>query len=331
MATKKTQNDDLFDALAGEATAVESKKSKTKKDKPQIDLNDGEESAFEALCASDVIYKMAEGKQKAAKSLVMPILRRKLLEKWMVSGHRTDNPVVQTGKARANFVVRDILKIELPEKEDGTPGSVKDRLLEAGFEPDAAQEIYDREFTEQTVVNFRPLNDLREGTAHEQDVVGKLMKLVLENFSPEERKLILRKETKVEINDGFLDRAVQHSGESVERLDALLTVIAPQWVISHMTYSGKDLKQAVADLTGGELPEVDAPIKTQEFISNDKEWKAVAKGGEASLYKVIEGNEVFLGTKKCNGGADHAVMTCKKWLRDADYRASSITEFTSKK
>jgi hypothetical protein len=329
--SKKQSTDNLFEQLAQTAAPVETKGKGKKKDKPQIDLNEAEQKAFESFCASDVIFKMAEGKQKASKSLVLPVLRRKLLEKWLAHGSKTDNPVVITEKARANFVVRDILKIDLPEKEDGTPGTVKDRLLDAGFDEDEASTICDREFKERVEMNFRPLNDLRTGDPGEQKAVNKLLKLVLENFSTDEQRLLLRRETKVEVTDGFLDRAPHHAGDSIEKLDALLTVIAPQWVLSHMTYSGKDLTQAVADLTGGELPIVNTPVKPQEFFSQDREWKAVAKGNEASLYKLNGDGETFLGTKKCNGGADHAVMTAKKWLRDADYRATSMVEFATKK
>ncbi len=330
-ATKKSA-DDLFDALSQSAESVKTKKGGKKKDRPSIELNESETKAFEAFCAADVVYKMAEGKQKTSKSLILPVLRRKLLERWLEEGHKTDNPVVVTDKARANFVVRDMLKIELPEQEDGTPGSVRDRLADAGFSEEEADDIYEREFSEKVEMNFRSLNELRRGEPGEQRAVNKLMKLVLENFSPDEQRILLRKETKVEVNDGFLDRAVQHCDGSSEKLDALLTVVSPQWVLSHMTYSGKDLKQAVADLTGGELPtDVDSPVKAEEFYSSDREWKAVAKGAEASLYRIDDGDEQFIGTKKCNGGSDHARMTCKKWLRDEGYRATSIAEFIAKK
>lgn len=95
-APKKTAtNDDLFDALAGDAEKVDTKKPKSRKEKPQIDLSETEEKAFEALCAADVVYKMAEGKQKAAKSLVVPILRRKLLENGWAAVTR---PIIRSSR-----------------------------------------------------------------------------------------------------------------------------------------------------------------------------------------------------------------------------------------
>jgi hypothetical protein len=331
-AVKRQTTDDLFNELSESVEATPQKSKGKKKEKPHIELVGSEGKAFDAFCAADNVYKMAEGKQKAAKSLVTPILRRKTLEKWIKEGRRTENPVVQTNSARANFVVRDILRIELPEHEDGTPGSVKERLLDAGFNEEEAEEIFQREFSERVETNFRSLNELRNGEPDEQKAVNKLLKLVLENFSPEERRLLLRKETKVEVNEGFLDRSVQHADGSVEKLDALLDVVSPQWVLSHMDYSGKDLRQAVADLTGGELPtDVEDSTKPEEFYSQDRQWKVVAKGAEASLYKVDGNEETLLGTKKCSGGVDHARMTCKKWLRDDGYRAKSIAEFIASK
>ena len=326
---KTSKTDDLFNALSQAAAPVDKKGTSKKKDKPKLDLTPDEQKAFESFCAADVVYKMAEGKQGAAKSMILPVLRRKLLEKWLEEGHKTDNPTIQTNNARANFVVREILKIEIPEKADGEPGSVKDRLLEAGFSEDEAQAIYEREFTEKTELGFKSLSKLRQGDPAEQKVVNKLIKLVVENFSPDEQRLLLTRETKVEVNDGFLDRAVQHC-PTVERLDALLNVVAPQWVLSHMTYQGKDLKAAVADLTGGELPSVEAPVKTEEFYSSDNQWKAVAKGAEASLYKVNGTEEVFMGTKKCSG-IDHARNSCRKWMRDPEARSESLASFAAKK
>lgn len=328
--TKRQTVDDLFDALSESAETISSKSSSKKKDRPHIELTENEQKAFDNFCAADVVHKMAEGRQKAAKSLILPILRKKLLEKWLDQGHKTENPVVQTEKARANFVVRDILKVELSEKEDGSPGSVRDRLMEVGFEEEKADTIFDREFSETVETNFRNLNELRNGEPNEVKAVTKLMKLVMENFSPEERRLLTRKQTKVEVNDGFLDRAVQHC-EDIDQLDNLLSVVSPQWVLSHMTYSGRDLKQAVADLTGGELPStLDSPTKSEDFYSNDRKWKAVANGNTASLFNCDNGNEVLIGNKKCAGGADHARMTCKKWLRDDAYRDADVLTFAKK-
>lgn len=330
--TKRQTTDDLFDALSESAETVPQKRGSKKKERPQVELTEAEQRAFDAFCAADVVYKMAEGKQKAAKSLILPLLRKKLLEKWLQQGRKTENPVVQTGKARANFVVRDILKIDLPEHDDGTPGSVKERLMDAGFNEEEADAISEQEFNERVEMNFRSLNELRRGDPAEQKAVKKLLTLILENFTPEEQRLLLRKETKVDVNEGFLDRAVQHVDGSLEKLDALLSVVAPQWVLSHMTYSGSDLQQAVADLTGGDLPEMGVSATAEEFYSADNQWKAVAQGDQASLYKCSEEDgEVLLGTKKCNGGPDHARMTCKKWLRDDAYRATAIAEFLAKK
>jgi hypothetical protein len=331
-ATKR-KLDDLFDALDENIESTPKKKASPKKGKPEINLSAEEQRAFEAFCAANVIFKMAEGKKDASKSLIVPVLRRKLLEKWLKEGHKTENPLIQTENARANFVARGILKIDLPEHDDGTPASIKERLMEVGFTEDEADEIMEREFTEKVERNFRNLNELRNGDDKQQKAVKKLIDLVLENLSPEEQRILIRKDTKVEVNDGFLDRAVQHADGDIEKLDNILNIVAPQWVLSHVQYSGTDLNKTVSDLTGGELPEIeDSSVKAEEFYSADNQWKAVVQGANASLYKCSEDEgEVLLGIKKCNGGVDHARMTCKKWLRDDAYRATAIAEFLAKK
>lgn len=329
MSKAKTKTDDLLNLLGANASTTEKPKGGKKKDKPTLELTPDEQKAFDAFCAADVVYKMAEGKQGSAKALILPVLRRKLLEKWLEEGRKTDNPTIQTTNARANFVVREALKIDIPENADGTPGSVKDRLVELFGEKEGT-EIFEREFTEKVDLGFKSLTKLRNGDVQEQKVVNKLLKMVIDNFTPDEQRLLLTRETKVEVNDGFLDRAVQHCEGSIEKLDSLLNVVAPQWVLSHMTYQGKDLGAAVAELTGGELPVMDTPTKTEEFYSSDNQWKAVAKGAEASLYKVNGTEEVFMGTKKCSG-IDHARNSCRKWMRDPEARSESLASFAAKK
>lgn len=328
---RKTTND-LFEALSQNAENVPQKKSSKTKERPQVELDETQQLAFEAFCSSDVICKIAEGKQKASKALILPILRQKVLKQWLEQGRKTENPVVQTTNARANFVVRNILKIDIPENEDGTPGSINKRLVEAGFNEEEAEKIAEQEFSERVELNFRSLNELRDGEVAEQRVIKKLMSLVLDNFTIEEQRLLLRKETKVEVNENFIENAIEHANGSFEKLDALLSVASPQWVLSQMTYSGGDLKQEFEELTGGDLPEMEVPLTSEEFYSADNQWKAVVQGDKASLYKCSEEEgEILLGTKKCNGGPNHARMTCKKWLRDDSYRSTTIADFLTKK
>lgn len=315
----KPTTDDLFETLAQAAETVPQKAKGKKKSKPTIELDEAETNAFNAFCASDVVFKMVEGRRETAKAQILPVLRRKLLEKWIDAGHKTDNPSIQTDKARANFGVRNVLKVEVPENEDGSPGSVRDRLLEAGFDPDEADGICDREFKEHVDLTFRSLNELRTGLPSEQKAVKKLLDLIVKNFSPDEQKILLRKETKVEINENFLDRTVQHTGNNIEKLDALLTVVMPQWVVSHANYSGQDLKQIISDV----LPDVQSNAEDEFYTAG---WKAVVRGDTAILYEITGNQEILVGEKKCTGGPDHARMTCKKWMRDEVYRETFISE-----
>lgn len=327
----KTKQVDDFDAIAN-LLEESSKPSKgKKKNKPNIELTEAEKKLFDAFCAADVIAKMAKGKSDTAQSLIKPILRRKLMEKWLETEHKTDNPTIITENARANFVVRDILKVDVPDKDNGEPGSVLDRLLEAGFDEEEAEVIFKREFTEKKDINFRNLRDLRDGTPEESAAVKKLLKLVRDEFSPQEQKMLLKKETKVEVNEGFMDRAIKHAADSIEKLDALLTVVQPQWVLSHMNFSGADLHSIFNNATGGELQTTTVESKPEEFYSADKLWKATCKGTEALLYKCSDSVEKLIGVKQCKGGIDHARSTCKKWLREENYRNQFIAECVTKK
>jgi hypothetical protein len=154
--------------------------------------------------------------------------------------------------------------------------------------------------------------------------------MVMENFTPAERKVLLEKVNTVSLNEGFLDRAVAHVDADPVKLKALFQVVRPTFLMSQIVWKG-DLDTAMKTLDTEKPAKVESaaiPAPTtalpKTFTSDDGQWKATCVGGEAKLFMVQGGAEIEMATKTCSGGATHAEQTCKKWMRDAEYRAESI-------
>jgi hypothetical protein len=320
--TTTRTTDDPFAALVGEAKAAPTtKKTTKKKDRTHLDLTPDVAAAFDRFCAADATLKMAKGAQEAAKSLVLPVLTDKLLDTWCEEGHRIENPRLQTQLGQAILQAREILKFDLPANEEGEVGTVTDLLVDAGFEEDKAQTIRREEFTETTELRFNNITKLREDPKAKK-VVDKLLKLVIENFTADERGVLLEKVNHVEVKKGFLDRVVGHVDGDAEKLKKLLNAVRPQFLLSHVVYNGQ-LADAVAQLGTTAGTTLNAPA-TPPVVFEQDEWRAVATGNVARLYSV--GSDTPLVEKTCSGGHDHAKMTCQKWLRDDAYRNESIAK-----
>lgn len=328
-----TKKVDPLDSLLNDATNVHTKKPASKKKQRElIELEPTEAVAFDRFCMADATLKMAKGHQEGSKATILPVLTDKLIRMWCEEGHRTDNPRVQTENGQAILQARENLRFDIPAGEDGEPGTVADALIAVGFDPDKAEEIRQKEFTEKTELRFANISKLRDDD-NSRKIVDKLLRLVLDNFSPAERAVLLEKVNTVTLNEGFLDRAVTHAECDASKLKALFQVVRPTFLMSQIVWKGDldtamktlETEKPVAPTTTAAIP---APTNAlpKTFASEDGKWKAQFVGNEAKLFMIEGGVEVEMATKVCSGGASHAEQTCKKWMRDGDYRAETLAK-----
>lgn len=231
---------DAFKDISENASTFERKKKG--REKLTIELTEDEKICFDTFCAADALLKVAEGRHKNAKNTILPVLRRKYLLKCLEQKRKVENPAIVTDKAWANFIVRNVFKINV--KEDMT---VKEALVAAGLSENDAEEVCNNEIVEVDEVNFRPLNELKNGEPIEQKVLEKLANLVRNNFTSEEQGILLRKERKIKVEDDFLDRTY-HYAKTFNKLDALLSIISPQWLMSNISHCDKDPRLLVESL-----------------------------------------------------------------------------------
>src|SRR5581483_1577240 len=207
MADKKKKGSDLLDELASAATPVEKGSAAKKQKKLIIDLTNDKDFAekVDSFCKADVVYKMAEGRKKASYALAQEGLKERFIRMWFEEKFRPDNPLVQTFASRCNFIVKDSLKINIPEN-----GSVSETLANLGFSEEKAEKIEEDEFEETRTVSLRPFNELMGGDPSQRALADKLMTLVKENFSREELAALIVSEKKFKAKEGFLDRCVKY-------------------------------------------------------------------------------------------------------------------------
>lgn len=329
---RKPKAVDPLESLLNDATPLAPKKpGAKKKQRDLIELTEQEALTFNRFCMADAAMKMAKGHQESSKGTILPVLKDKLLNIWCEEGHRTDNPRVQTENGQAILQARESLRFELPVGDNGEPGTVIDALMSAGFSEDEAEAIREKEFTETTELRFANITKLRDD-ADTKKIVDKLLKLVLDEFSPNERAVLLEKVNAVTLNEGFLDRAVTHANCEPIKLKALLDVVRPTFLMSQIVWKGelndavKSLEAAAATPAPALAPSIPTPTTAipKVFNSDDKQWRASYIGGEAKLFMVGADSDVLVATKNCSGGPSHAEQTCKKWMREPNYRAESM-------
>jgi sulfur carrier protein ThiS len=326
MAKAKVVKINPLEALLEDATTVETKKPSKAKEKRNVITLDGEKAnAFDTFCMADAALKMAKGHQESAKGVILPVLTDDVLQMWCKDGARGENPRIQTTNGQAVIQIRENLKFELGE--DQTPAGL---LESVGTDAAKAAAIVEQEFTTTTELRFGNISALMNDPEKEP-VVKKLLKMVLEKFTPEERKVLLEKVTKVEVNKGFLDRAVTHADRDPVMLKALFSVVKPGYLFSGIVWNG-ELSDAVKTLEGkpktekiaSSIPTVEVPVATKIYDSGDNQWRAKQSGNVAKLFMMNGDAEVEMATKSCDGGAEHAQRTCEKWMRDPAYRAETM-------
>lgn len=225
---------DLLDQAADTSPA-------TKGDRPEIYCAGADGLAIERFAAADALLKVATAGQTEAKAQAHAILRRRWLAICVEQGKRPANPRVLAVEAEANYVVKHVAK--LPAKEQ----SLEQQLADRGFAPEVAKRIRAEVLDVRTSLALRPLDKLASGTPAEKAVATKLMQLLKDHLSPEQRALVLEKCQETTVAEKWQDLAIELALErsesepdaAAEQLDQLYQVIGPQFVLQNMVYRGE--------------------------------------------------------------------------------------------
>jgi hypothetical protein len=245
--------DDLLGDLLGTATEKTKAPAKGGKVRPVLQpTTPDEEQIIDQFAASDAIMKIAQGAQGTMKlkAKAHEILRRQYLAVCLDRGSKPENPKVQTNRSMMNYIVKHVKKFNIPQKSDGSPMSVEELLDQNGFGQEVVDSIKSKVIKEKVHLGLRRFTDLNEGTPAEKSVAAKLMAFVRDNLTPQERAMVLEKTTEVTVDECWQDVAVglalndipkndpNRTEKAAERLDKLYQVIAPQFVLQNISYTG---------------------------------------------------------------------------------------------
>lgn len=249
---KKTKPEDLLADLAGgldEGQATES-------ERPTLTT---EQSLLERYAGLDAVMKLVEPAHKEASAEFKAYSWEQFTDKWFADKNCPGNPrveVKEAGKVQHTglFQVKASFKVQYVEGIESARAAVTQALVNAGFEPEKADEIFDANVEVKVETVMRPLNELVHGkwvtgkggkqfveaTAEEKAASEKILKFLAGKpagkLTPSEVALVMTKKTSYVVKSGFMDRAHTYCTDAGQ-LRALLAVIKPTLAVSGVKYA----------------------------------------------------------------------------------------------
>jgi hypothetical protein len=195
--------------------------------------------AFERFVAAKQVTEIAEGRMKAEEGILKDTLIDAFAESLSKMRCKPSNPrltVAKDGKPDIEGLFQVQAKF-YPQADPECQGGAKEKLVsalcKAGLTADVAEQVVGNEVACADKTTIRPFSELIEGAPVEQELAGRLMKLLMDNFSDDERKLMLAPVEKYEIKDGFFERLAMYCPNKVQIM-ACIRVLRPVHFLSHL-------------------------------------------------------------------------------------------------
>lgn len=249
---KNTNPEDLLASLAGGLEEGQT----TESDRPTLTT---EQSLLERYAGLDAVMKLVEPAHKEAGAEFKAYSWDQFTDKWFADKNCPANPKVQVKEGskvqhEGLFQVKASFKVGYVEGIESARAAVTQALVNAGFEPEKADEIFDANVEIKVETVMRPLNELVHGkwvtgkggkqfveaTAEEKAASQKILLFLAgkpaTKLTPSEVALVMTKNTSYIVKSGFMDRAHTYCKDAGE-LRALLAVIKPTLAVSGVKYA----------------------------------------------------------------------------------------------
>ncbi len=234
-----------------------------KNDRPCIPVPANLLTTFERFAYAKKIQERAEERMNIEEGILKETLLDAFAESLSKLRCKPQNPrliVYKDGKADTEGLYQVQSKF-YPQADEECQGDAKAKLVSALTKAGLAQELADKLVTAEIQceqkTQMRPLEELINGAPIEQELAGRVMKFLLDNFTEDERKLLLKPVGKYEIKDGFFERLAIYV-PTKEGIKACLKVLKPVHFMSH-------IKVAVGDAPMGVLNRLYAYAKDLLF------------------------------------------------------------------
>jgi len=209
-----------------------------KNDRPTFAVPQAILPSVERFIAAKQVAEMAESRMKAEEGIVKETMIDSFAESIVKLRCKPTNPrmtIAKDGKPDIECLFQVQSKF-YPQAAQGD-GPVSERLkaafVAAGVSDETADKLLKFEVACEDKTTLRPFSELMNGAPVEQELAGRVMKLLLENFTDQERALILQPSEKIEVKDGFFERLGMYVKDKAEAL-AAIRVMKPVSFMSHM-------------------------------------------------------------------------------------------------
>lgn len=216
-----------------------------KNDRPCIPVPANLLPSFERFAYAKQIFERAEARMKVEEGLLKETLIDSFADSLSRLRCKPTNPrliVTKDGKPDIEGLFQVQSKF-YPQVDPECQGNAKDKLvsalMKAGLSADVADKLVSNEVACEDKTTLRPFSELIQGAPIEQELAGRLMKLLLDNFSEDERKLIMQPLEKYEIKDGFFERLAMYV-PTKEGILACIKVLRPVHFLSHLKVGVSD-------------------------------------------------------------------------------------------
>ena len=319
---------------AGEAEPPPSTNSK--KVRQVLELTDEEKSLVDEYLSMTAIEKEVKGLKKDG--LVRGILKKKVIADWVAAGRKTENPLVQGEHSKCLFVCADSSgRLKVGTDANGKARLLQDRLKEENFPAAFSEEVCKHVKQKEIQTILSP--DEIEGKHPE--LAEKIRCLLLDNLTVEETKIVVKNDTAVEVEPGFVDNIAKYAvgRNNDEKADMLLRFIESTKIVIFRIDDAESHDYNVAmqqlmrklNIDLKVAPTATAPEKgtEKEFVTDDKLYRIIVKDNMVTLFRLSgSGVSEKVGIKKCND-AGHALNTARKWMRDRETLETAEEEMES--
>jgi len=194
--------------------------------------------SVERFIAAKQIAEMANGRMKAEEGIVKETMIDSFADSLVRMRCKPTNPrmtIAKDGKPDIECLYQ-VQSNFYPQAVQGD-GPVSERLkaafVAAGVSDETAGKLLQYEVTCEDKTTIRPFSELMNGAPVEQELAGRVMKLLLDNFTYQERSLLLQPSEKIEVKEGFFERLGMYVKDKAEAL-AAIRVMKPVSFMSHM-------------------------------------------------------------------------------------------------
>jgi len=216
-----------------------------KQDRPSVVVPANLLPSFERFALAKQIFEKAEARMKAEEGILKDTLIDSFADSLSRLRCKPSNPRLIVYKDN-KVDIEGLFQVQskfYPQADPECQGTAHDKLIsalvKAGLPANMAENLVTNEIACSDKTTVRPFSDLINGSPIEQQLAQKLMQLLLDNFTVDERSLLLMPVEKYEIKDGFFERLALYV-PSKEHILACIKVLRPTHFISHIKVGAGD-------------------------------------------------------------------------------------------